>query len=150
MTHLLHTSSLLGHIWASRKSILLRLCSGEEQTLQRQHDEVSSTFSFLLYYFSEQGPLIRALRCLHHHKDKILVLFYMATSGFSLFWEHFQIFLNNESGMDLRICISVLSHTQIDINMHKHGTCAPCRSISHINTHTQYDKLIPNQSHSIH
>lgn len=62
MTHLLHTSSLPDHIWTARKSFfifLLGLYSGDkEQAMQRQHDELFSTFSFLLYYFSEQGPLI--------------------------------------------------------------------------------------------
>lgn len=84
MTHLLHTSSLLDHIWAARKSIFLHSCSGEEQAMQGQHDELFSSFSFLLYYFSENGPLIWAPRCLHHHRDKYWFQFYMSTSGFSV------------------------------------------------------------------
>lgn len=80
MTHLLHTSFLLGHIWAARKSVLLRVCSGEEQAMQGHYEDLFSTFSFLLHYFSERGPLIWALRCLYHHKDKYWFQFYMATS----------------------------------------------------------------------
>lgn len=79
MTHLLHTSSLLGHIWAARKSILLRLCSGEEQAMQGHYEDLFSTFSFLLHCFSEHGPLIWAPRCLYYHKDKYWFHFYMAT-----------------------------------------------------------------------
>lgn len=47
VTHLLHTSSLPDHIWASRKSIFLLLSSRGEQAMQRQHDELFSAASLL-------------------------------------------------------------------------------------------------------
>lgn len=76
MTHLLHTSSSPGHIWAARKSIFLRLCSGEREVMQRHYGELFSTFSFFslhyVFFFSfplfvERGPLISVLQ---HHKHK--------------------------------------------------------------------------------
>lgn len=69
----------------------IHLCSGEEQAMQGQHDELLSTFSFLLCYFSERGPLIWALMCLiitRTNIDPVLPGYF----NFSLSTEHFQVF----------------------------------------------------------
>lgn len=118
MTHLLHTSSLLGHIWAARKSIFCA-CVVERSRHCRDNMMMSSfllsPFFCTIFYIrtrtsnsstevssSSQGQNISPV--LHGY---FRVFFIQGT---------FSDLLNNEPGTDLRICISVLSHTQTDIN----------------------------------
>lgn len=61
MTQLLHTSSPPGHIWAARKSLCLRLCSGEEPAMQEGRKRRALFYSLL--FFSNST-------CLYHHKDE--------------------------------------------------------------------------------
>lgn len=51
MTHLLHTSSLLAHIWAARKSILQCFCSGEEQAMRGERNRLFSLSLFSVLFF---------------------------------------------------------------------------------------------------
>lgn len=135
MTHLLHTSSLLGLIWAARKSILLRLCSGEEQAMQGHYEDLFSTFSFLLHCFSEHGPLIWAPRCLYYHKDKILV---------PLLHGYFMAIFRCFGRM-----IEAQMYAYAWNRCSEYRTCTPSRSVSHVNTHGHNAKL-SNPNHSIH
>lgn len=77
MTHLLHTSSSVDHIWASRKSIFylffLLMSGGEEQALQKQLDELFSYFLFSSALFSDQGPLIKVQRFLHDQNSSCII-----------------------------------------------------------------------------
>lgn len=118
MTHLLHTSSLLGHIWAARKSILLRLCSGEEQAMQGHYEDLFSTFSFLLHCFSEHGPLIWAPR------TNIGSTFTWLLDGY------FQMFWKNDSSTDVRICMKQMQWIQdmysLSICLSRKHTWAQC------------------------
>jgi len=113
MTHLLHTSSSPDHIWAARKSIFLLLSSSrEDQAMQRQHDELFSTFSFLLYYFSEQGLLIQIWRFLHHQDKHLpIVNVFSKTSLKNNFFSYY--FMNHACYLTHkhRLIISHLKHT---------------------------------------